>query len=63
MRGQIYEYIFAQSRGYCVSYPSNILQRDWKIVYEQLTLFYRASFLFECSLVRIYEQTNISLLL
>ena len=63
IRGQMYEYIFAQSRGYCVSYPSNILQRDWKIVYEQLTLFYGGSFLSECSLVRIYEQKNISLLL
>ena len=63
IRGQMNEYIFAQSRGYCVSYPSNILQRDWKIVYEQLTLFYGGSFLSECSLVRIYEQKNISLLL
>ena len=29
-------YLF-QDRGYCVYYPSNILQRAWKIVNEQLT--------------------------
>ena len=26
---QIYEHIFAQNRGHCVSYPSNILQRTF----------------------------------
>ena len=56
IRGQMYEYIFAQSRGYCVSYPSNILQRDWKIVYEQLTLFYGGSFLSECYWVFLWTK-------
>ena len=27
VQGQIYKHIFAQNKSYCVSYPSNILQR------------------------------------
>ena len=27
VQGQIYEHVFVQNRGYCVNYPSNILQR------------------------------------
>ena len=59
IRGQMYEYIFAQSRGCCVSYPSNILQRDWKIVYEQLTLFYGEVFFLSGLKIVEYHSGNI----
>ena len=38
VQGQIYEHVFSQNRGCCVNYPSNILQRAWNSVYEQLTV-------------------------
>ena len=31
---QIYDRVFVRNRGYCVNYPSTILQCAWKIVYE-----------------------------
>lgn len=65
VQGQIYEHIFAPNGGYCVYYPSNILQQVWKNVYEQLTAscLLHGMFSFECPLAGLYEQTNISLLL
>ena len=40
-------------------HPSNILQHAWKNVYKQLTALH-GMFSFECSLVWLCEQTNIS---
>ena len=38
---KIYDRVFVRNRGYCVNYPSIILQR---------------TFSFECSMVRLYEK-------
>ena len=44
VQGQVYEHVFVQNRGYCVNYPSNILQRAWNSVYEQLTVWCKIYF-------------------
>ena len=46
----IFLYIFVQNRGYCVSYPSNILQHTQKMFKNSL-LFAVDIFCFEFSLV------------
>ena len=48
-------YIFVQNRGYCVSYPSNILQHAQKMFKNSL-LFAVDIFSFEFSLVWLYKQ-------
>ena len=59
--GKIYKHIFVLSRGYCVYYPSNILQRKWKNVYEQPYCIQRGMFSFRCFPLRLHEQkTNLS---
>ena len=51
----IFLYIFVQNRGYCVSYPSNILQHTQKMFKNSL-LFAVDIFSFEFSLVWLYKQ-------
>ena len=48
-------YIFVQNRGYCVSFPSNILQHAQKMFKNSL-LFAVDIFSFEFSLVWLYKQ-------
>ena len=38
IQGQISVHIFAQNRRYCVFYPSNILQRTWKMLMNSLLI-------------------------
>ena len=51
-KGQIHEHVFAQTRGFCVYFPTYILQRAWKSVFELLTVWCMG-----CFLVWLYEQT------
>ena len=55
VQGQINKHIFAQNRGYCVYYPSNILQCLRKSFHKHLSGIF--SFVFSG-----YEQRNIFLL-
>ena len=54
-QGQISVQVLAQNRGYCVYYPSDILQSAWRKFYEQLTVFSLGCFL---SSVLCYDWMN-----
>ena len=61
VQGQIQEQIFAQNRGYCVSYP--YFETCVKKYLRTACCFLRRMFSFECPLVRLHKQANIFFLL
>ena len=63
VKGKIYEHILAQDRGYRLYFPSNILQRTCKKFLRTVYCLLYGTSSFVCFLVRLYEQTNNSLLL
>ena len=56
-QGQIYGYIFAPNGGCCVYYPSNVFAKG------KMFVLLQGMCTFQCSLVRLYEQTSMYFLL
>ena len=60
VQGQLHEYVFVQNRGYCVYYPSDILQCEWKKCLQTAICLLHKIFVFECSLIWLDKQIHIS---